>query len=579
MSISTAFAAFRGGIANLCLRVFLHSDYLAFISIYIVIVCQNEGAFMPKFLIAAMAFLLLAAQPAVAQAAPPVNEAGAAEIKNIVEKAVSFHKLIAEKTGEGFMMDGEIAVKPMGSYYEVRLPNTKAKALGIGELDIGTIVMNVTYGKRENEYLVSMALPSPMAFTAADGTVSKLRIGKQRFAGAWETELMTFTRIDAEYGDLSMTATETSPFALTMENMAFLLNLSRNKDSTWTGPNDITMTNTRLIVPQGPESGEFVVSLGTLASNSKYDEVNLKRTLELQQKIQEAISAVENPYDADISSITADILNSQESFFNGMFSKGEIKNLQITVNPPPRAAMTEDEAKQASRKSFSAESVSSTVNIEGIKTNRGNVSFMVGARGVHLDMGKPSDITQYVPTDVNFEIYLDSLPMSDLKKTFAGAVQSLFETVSDAEAVAAEGKRPPPKQFQKSQVMAAAMAVPQMLSAAGSRLLIKNTYVNAPVLQSTLDGNFSANEAARFIAIGNMTLVLNGLDELILSLQTSNDRLAKKALGTLSILQMVGEQGTGKGGKSARTYKLEVSGEGKITLNGNEVGGMMKMLR
>lgn len=534
---------------------------------------------MPKFLIAALAFMLLAVQPAAVKAAPPVDDAGAVEIKKIVEKAVSFHKLVAEKTGEGFMMDGDIAVKPMGSYYEVRLPNTKAKALGIGELDIGTIVMNVTYGKRDNEYLVSMALPSPMIFTGADGTKSDLRIGKQRFAGAWETELMTFTRIDSEYGNLVMTTTGEDPFALTMENMAFLLNLSRNDDGTWTGPNDITLTNTKLIVPQTAENGEFTVNIGTLASNTKYDEVNLKRTLELQQKIQEAISAVDNPYDADISGVTSEILNSQESFFNGMFSKGELKNMEINVNPPPRAAMTEDEAKVASKKTFKVDSISSAVNIEGVKTNRGNFSFVVGARGIQLDLGKPSEATQYVPSDLNFEIYLDSLPMTDLKKTFAGAVQSLFETVSDAEEVADDGKRPPPKQFQKSQVMAAAMAVPQMLSAAGSRLLIKNSYVNAPVLQSTLDGSFSANEAARYIAIGNMTLVLTGLDELILKLQSSNDRMAQKALGSLSVLQMVGEQGTGTGGKSARTYKLEVTGEGKVTLNGNDVGGMMQMLR
>lgn len=534
---------------------------------------------MPKFLIAALAFMLLAVQPAAVQAAPPVDDAGAAEIKQIVEKAISFHKLIAEKTGEGFMMDGDITVKPMGSYYEVRLPNTRAKAIGIGELDIGTIVMNVSYGKRDNEYLVSMALPSPMVFTGADGMKSDLRIGKQRFAGAWETELMTFTRIDSEYGDLVMATTGADPFALTMENLAFLLNLSRNDDGTWTGPNDIILTNTQLIVPQTAERGETSVKIGTLAANSKYDEVNLKHALELQQKVQEAVSSADNPYDADISGITSDILNSQESFFNGMFSKGELKNLEVVVNPPPRAAMTEDEAKVASKKSFKVDSMSSTINLEGIKTNRGNISFTVGARGINLDLGKPSETTQYVPSDLNVEVYLDSLPMADLKKTFAGAVQSIFETVSDAEEAIVDGKRPPPKQFQKSQVMAAAMAVPQMLSSAGSRLLIKNTYVNAPVMQSTLDGSFSANEAARYIAIGDMTLVLTGLDELIMDLQSSNDRIAKQALGSLSMLQMMGEEGTGTGGKSARSYKLQVTGEGRVTLNGNDVGGMMQMMR
>lgn len=527
---------------------------------------------MSKFLFAVMAFMLLAVQPAAVQAAPPVNEAGAAEIKKIIEDMSAFHLMVSERTGEGFYINGPITVVPKGDYYEARLPDTRAKALGIGELAIGTIVINISYGKKDTEYLVSMALPSPMVFTTAEGGTSEVRLGKQRFAGAWEKELMTFTRIDADYGDLVMTTTGERPFALTMEKIGILLNLSRNDDGTWSGPNDVSFNNMQLIVPETATTGEFSVKVASLMATGTYDEVNIKRTQELRQAIQEAIAAVDDPYEADISDVTKDILSSSESMFNGVFSKSELKDLAIVVNPTPN----KPESKQ---KSFTLASLSSVVSIEGLKSNRGNMSFLMGFKDLNVDLGEASEATNYIPTELNMEFYLDSLPMTDLKRTFNGVLESLFQTITEDEAAVAGGARPQPKQFQKSQVMAAAMAVPQMLSAAGTRFSIKNTYINTPSVDSKLDGNFTANEAARYVAIGDMTLVLTGLDEMIMKLQTSSDsRMAQKAMGGLSMLQLMGQQDTGEGGKSTRTYKLQVTGEGKITLNGNDLSGMAGMM-
>lgn len=527
---------------------------------------------MSKLLFAAMAFMLLAVQPATVNAAPPVNEAGAAEIKKIIEDMSSFHLMVAERTGEGFSINGPITVTPMGDYYEARLPDTRAKALGIGELAIGTIVINISYGKKDTEYLVSMALPSPMVFTSADGGTSDIRIGNQRFAGAWEKELMTFTRIDSEYGDLVMTAAGDMPFALTIEKLGILLNLSRNSNGTWSGPNDVSFNDMQLIVPATEATGEFAVKVGSLLANGTYDEVNIKRTKELQQAIKEAIAAVEDPYEADISAVTRDILSSSESIFNGVYSKSELKDLSIVVNPTPNKP-------ESKKKSFHLASLSSVVNVEGIKSNRGNMSFLIGLKGLNVDLGEPSEVVSYIPTEANMELYLDSLPMSDLKRTFNGVLESLFNTMTADEAAVAQGARPQPKQFQKSQVMAAAMAVPQMLSSAGTRFSIKNTYIKTPTIDSKLDGNFTANEAARYIAIGDMTLVLTGLDEMIMKLQTSSDsRMAQKAMGGLGMLQLMGQQDTGPGGKSTRTYKLQITGEGKVTLNGNDLSGMAGMM-
>ena len=82
------------------------------------------------------------------------------------------------------------------------------------------------------------------------------------------------------------------------------------------------------------------------------------------------------------------------------------------------------------------------------------------------------------------------------------------------------------------------------------------------------------------MAQGSITLLITGLDELIVKLQglaqsaTGDPKLMSMAQG-LGMLQMMGDASKAADGRSQRTYKLDVSPEGKVMLNGKDFGGAM----
>lgn len=527
---------------------------------------------MQKILMAMMAFFLMAVQPAAVSAAS-VDEAGAAVVKQIVDEAIAFHLDVAKKTGEGFTISGPVSVTPKGSYYEVALPDAKLSSAVMGELKIGTVLVNVSPGKTDTEYLASMALPSPMTFAAKDGSTAEIRIGKQRFAGAWNVPLKTFTRMDADYSDMILTATGEDAFALTVGNVKTLLNLQENADGTWSGPNDFVLANVRLIMPETQKSGETTVTIDSMSAKAAYDGFNLMRAMEMEAAVKKAISGSQDGEAVEMQDLTDSLLKDGDGFFNGLRNELMISNINIDVKPAPNAT-----GDKANPRFFRINTVKSLFDLQGIRTDKGNVAFNIGMAGLTMSNMAPAEIAGYVPSDLNVEFYLDSLPMRDLSKTVSGLLSTLIDTMEQSEAAVAAGGRPVAKSMERSQIMAAAMAVPQMLTAAGSSLSIRNTYLKAPDLDSKLDGNFTANAAAKFMAVGSLTLVLKGLDELVIKTQENKSQLAQKALGGLSMLQMMGKADT-EGGKSTRTYKLEVTPEGKVTLNGSDFSSMTGLLR
>mgnify|MGYP002623164440 CR=1 FL=1 len=64
------------------------------------------------------------------------------------------------------------------------------------------------------------------------------------------------------------------------------------------------------------------------------------------------------------------------------------------------------------------------------------------------------------------------------------------------------------------------------------------------------------------------------LDELIRKLETANTRQSRRALQGLSFLQMLGQQDT-EDGKPIRRYVFAMAQDGRMTLNGSEIGGLI----
>lgn len=526
---------------------------------------------MQKILFFFMAFVLLAVQPAVA--AKPVSAEGAAEIKKIIDERLAFDLSLSAATGEG-LVTGATTVTPKDSYYEARIPDISVKYSEFGTFNVGTVILNVTHGATDDEYLASMALPTTMSFTATDGSTAQLNIGKQKFAMAWLAPIKNFTRLDAEYGDITMTASGADAFAVTLSKMRAIVNLKDNGNGTWSGPSDIELYGAKVILPASHRNGETQITIDNVMAKGSYDSIDLKRAMDIEDKMKKSFSDLNDPKPEDISALVDSMMHDGISFFNGMTSAFDMNGINLSIQPLPAA-----EGRPAQvLKTAQMKRLHSFLDMQGLLKEKGTASMKMGLEGLTMQNIADADTMGYIPQEANVEVYLSDLPMQSLYKTVAGLIKDTVNASTAAEAAAKTGKPNAVASQHQSQVMAAMMAIPQMLSGAGSTLDIRNTYTKSADLNSKLDGSFKATAGATKIAVGSLTLTLQGLDELIVKLQSNPNPMAKQAVGPLSIMQMMGQQGM-VDGKSNRTYKLDVQADGKVLMNGNDVAQMGGMLR
>jgi hypothetical protein len=128
---------------------------------------------------------------------------------------------------------------------------------------------------------------------------------------------------------------------------------------------------------------------------------------------------------------------------------------------------------------------------------------------------------------------------------------------------------------------AVAGTLPQIAADAGTTLFIRNTFLDAPDINATLDGRIQADAQALMKTAGTMTLSVRGLDELLLKFQdlSAGDPQAANAARSLVFFQMMGQaektpDGKPPAGKSVRRYNLELTRDGRMLLNGSDFSAL-----
>lgn len=524
---------------------------------------------MRKFLFSFMVLGLLAAAPSETFAQKAVSDAGAAELRRVVDETLKFERDVAAQTGSGLKL-GEPQITNKGSYYEVRLPDVRYSYADLGEIDIGTVVFNVTHGKTDDEYLASMAVQPTVSFKAANGDKLVLHIGKQKFAMAWQATLQYPTRVDAEYGDLKLRSEGGEAFSAHVENVRVIGNLQSNGDGTWTGPIETELTNVTAELSATPHSGGGNIRLARFYNKTDYDRFDLALVLQSRKQVQQLVKDADGKPVEDAEGLLKAMVQDGLTIFNGAKTEVLVQNFSIDVAPlPPQEGQTPELPR-----SLRLAEMSSKVDMTGLRTDKGNISARVSIKDLVANNMVDPEAEGYLPQNGNFELYLDDMPLQSLYKTFAGLMVQGLRAARMAEDAAQRGQPHNMKRQQESQIYAAAMAIPQMLTGAGSTVNIRNTFIRSRDLSTRLFGSFRAEPGAVKVGVGEMTLVIQGLDELIRKLETANTRQSRRALQGLSFLQMLGQQDT-EDGKPIRRYVFAMAQDGRMTLNGSEIGGLI----
>lgn len=524
---------------------------------------------MRKLTAVSLAVLLLASSPVLADTSPE----GAAAVKKQVEEALAFPLNLGKNYGQGLTLKGAVDVSPKGEYYEVTLPGAQILAGSGFNFDIGTVIVNVTPGS-DGSLKAALAIPATIrALDGAGAPIAEIKVGSQRFGGTWWPELAAFTQLDAEYKDItfkSLSAAAGVDGEIASVNT--YVNLTKNADGTWSGPYGISGSGLRASV-----AGSMATNLtvGSFKADSTYDKINLKSRKDVQDGFNATLAknttaTAMTPENA--GAMLKEMMGTMSGFLDGMGSNFELNTVNVEMKGDPA---------QPSPLAFRAsiDKAAMAFNVTGMLQEKGNTSFKMALQGL-----KPADvdpaIAGVVPNNLNVEINLENLPMKSLGATLSNAMGGLLGMLGGV----GMGQVDPAKQAEmqqqaQMQMMGLMASVPGQLVGAGTQLTITNTYSDAADFDANVDGAFKASATSAMMAEGKLTVVLKGLDELILKLNSlAQQSEANAKLGgyatALSMLQVYTKPEQGPDGKSARKLVLEISPQGAVLLNGEPMQGL-----
>lgn len=520
--------------------------------------------FVPVLLATAL-FIL----PCHAQAAT-IDAAGAAQTKKVIQDAIDLQLRMTQSTGQGLKMDGEIEVTPKGSYYEVKLPNLAMASTENGNLNIGTVMMNVTPADN-GDYLASVALPSSMRLTDAAGAEKMtVKLGSQKFSGVWRPSLETFTKMDAEYKDLTATLSQMAtgsegPMMMTIGSVRTIVNMTESGENTWSGPRTTVMEKIDIRPSTNSTSR---ITLAKLVAGMEYDKVDLSIAKTIKDQLRQKLNSTESvPSPQEAQELFKATMGDMNTFPNGVKNSFEVTGVNVDILPTPRNGEPVGEPLKFTLASARGSSV-----FNNIKAEKGDARFLLNLTGLDV-IQSAAELKGLIPTAANFDITMNNLPMKEMAMTFINIIGDTMQSSLAAQ----DGATDAATRLKTQQAM---LAIPQQLKTAGSSIVVKDTYVNAPTVNSTLEGQFTALPTAAMIAAGDMTLKIRGLEEVIAQLKAASENTPNpKAAGyaqALILLQMAGQMTQGEDGKPLRTYKLEVTPDGKVLMNGAPISDMIQ---
>lgn len=489
---------------------------------------------------ASLTILLLAAPTAHAA----IDEAGAQELKTLINQYIEDQKQLTSVSGATLLTEGELQITPQGSYYQVITPYLKTVYPGDVVYDLGKVSINAMPGATAEEWKMSIALPSPISLYAKDGSpIWKLDLHDQNAAIIWNTGLKYTTHVRAGYKNVEMTfpasKTKNSLTKMTINNVNILQDFTQDQTTQkWSGPINFKMTGI-----SGTAGTEQLASVDELSLD--YDLKNFdagamtKMQDELKSLSHDGSNIATSPEKAarffDI------ISSSMTSGMGSITSALAFKNINLKSSTGDTPFSTSID---------NGKFVMSMDTPQGKETNLG---LMIDVNGVKAHSDKYQKL---IPQKINLDIKITDFPLTKLIKM---GQQQMAIGMGKPES---SSPSIPPQSF------------PELLAAAGTRIDQNLAYLS-DALKINGNGYAKAEGATALGGTAEQNLEIEGLDILLadISEMAKTDPSVGQVLGGLTMFQMMGQQDPNNPNK--RTYKLIVDKDGRMTMNGSDLSGMM----
>ena len=487
--------------------------------------------------------------------AAEITAEGAAQLKTLIQTQIDLRKNVQSAAGGQYITEGELKVEPADKYYAVTLPHIKMKDASGKIFDIGMIAANVIPGATDKEWKAAIAIPTPIRIISAENKpVGEISISNQRALGIWDTDLSSFIRLDAKYGDIAFKSTE-SPANFKIGTATFKNQLTRESNGHLSGPAMATLENWTLESPDDKLTG----SIKAVSINAAVKDFDPLVAKSFNEQIGAIGQAGQNIADSAASQhggmamynmMTNLMGKSSDSFSVAMSMNG------LTVTAP-------NETTQA-METFELGNVAFGFDMSGFRAGAVKTGLKLGYGGLKLN--DPADTYKdIIPLNANVNLTINNLPFQQM-------VDLGRETMS------ANSGNPQAAQMAGMTAMA---TLPKLLTDAGTTLdqtfdFVANAYQGkgSGVVKANLNAvsGFTAEQEAEFTGLDN---VIAKIHEEMAKPNNPEAQSLQGILGPLTIMQMVGQQKPDA--PDVRTYKLSVDETGKTLLNGSDLSTIMGM--
>lgn len=495
-----------------------------------------------------LALMMLGVTPALAQTSDELRE-------RIVE-AIDLYQMGLGEDDSAFYRYDQIVVVPDGENFAVAIegldvvldPVTET-LLRIGTVDFmlhpaGTLAGDALY--RVTDFKV------PDLFLAYESGVEQARI---RHEGASLEALWSFaymTPLSLDFGLKSMTIEDPQGAVLaTLATLTSDIRSHRKQGDVY----DMTF-NLRLADLKADDDGD-VVSINSLVALSRASDYDLKAALDSTRQLKALVDS------GEAEEAQAKYL---QDFVMSSAAWGGDSEMQIEVLGLAFGDLATGSAIKIEQLDFG-------VSMDNTEEELATIGVGFGHRGLDAtgDAGLSGPLAEAMtPTDSAFQFDLQKLPLRALMALF---LEAATEAPGDEGAAGGTGDLAVDMMLDPR-----TQQITEMMTQAGTSLVIRDTQVKTKVSSMDMGGAFKIDPEAFYGVSGALDATLVGLDEIMrLTQETleSEDPEARQeaanTLGMLGMLQAYAARETDAEGNTVDRYRLEVSPDGMVAVNGQPV--------
>jgi len=477
----------------------------------------------------------MAAMLAAAFALAPAPAAAAADEATAIRRSVE-HVLASWRFRDRLTIDGRVGVTEDGGAYRIVLPGLAIAGAqaDAGSLDVGDVVIRAT-PHDDGSYAVTATLPKTMGILDQDGIVRAfVVIGGQRITGLWLPALQTLTRAEAVLDDVWVTEIGGTSRAH-MATLAMTADIEERAPGLWDGPSTFRLADLELTAPG---EGSLKLAAGkvtTAATGMRLDE-QARAVAKIGQSLGD--EAGESPPPVEPLVILR-LAEKSALVFDSMKTEVALSGLAY--------------APEKGNQGFALDRAEFAMGIEDLTARLARVRFHYEHDGLALSETGVLG-ADYVPRHALFDLVADNVPAEDLR-------DGLFDY---AAATAVTGQAAAGGAQLANRMSAAAMD-------AGTEVGLKALTLEAPDFSLRSQGAFKSDRTAARKVTGWLDTTIRGLDGMVRSLSAATDQAqAAQAVGFATFLRSLGAVETDQTGAKVRRYRIEITPEGRMLLNGQD---------